>query len=211
MRWVIATATLAMVGTITASARADEPDAAPSPTSPEPVVAPAGTGFYPTATYANNDVRPRPADAELEDDCDPNEPRTRVDPRCREVEVERSTSMNSPALVVVGGVLTVVGVLGIAGGVALYGHESASTSTGTSIDCRAGTSGIGCEDPTIDTSGAEDVFFKVAGVGTLLVSGAVAITGVTLVVVGAVPTDDEPAPRASFSVAPTRVSFAATF
>lgn len=210
MRAAIAVCAFSIAGAAAESARADEPS--PTQAAPlEPVDAPAGTGFYPTATYANNDVPPRPADAELEDACDPNDPQDRYDPRCREVEVEGSTSMNSPALVVVGGALTVVGVLGVAGGVALAGYESGSSGAETSLNCRAGTSGVGC-DPTVDTGGAVDVLATVGGVGLAVVGGAVAITGVTLVIVGAVPEDDSPPePSVHFAVAPARVSLAGTF
>jgi len=119
--------------------------------------------------------------------------------------------VNSAGLIIAGGALTVVGALGIAGGVALFGHEASRTAAGTSLDCRVGTSGIGCDDASVDTSGAEEALFKIAGVTTLLLGGAAAITGVTLVVVGAVPTDDEPAPRAALHVAPARVTFDVTF
>ncbi len=206
----------------TAPATSAAPAASAAPTAPdghlvgEPVIAPAGPGFYPTATYARNDVVPRPADAELEDGCDPNDPEDRYDPRCREIEAEGTTSMNSPALVVVGGALTVVGALGIAGGVALAGYESGSSGTETSLNCRAGTSGVGC-DPTVDTSGAVDVLATIGGVSLVVLSGAVAITGVTLVIVGAVPEDDAPpersapAPSVQLSVAPARVALGGTF
>lgn len=191
-------------------ATSQEPSPLPAP-SIEPVVAPAGAGFYPTATYRYDHVPPRPVDALGPRECDDDDPRTHRDPRCHEVQADGSTSMNSVPLVVVGGALTVLGALGIGGGVALAGYESGPSTAQTSLGCRAGTSGVRC-DPSIDTSGAVDVLATVGGVGLAVVGGAAALTGVTLVVVGALPEDDEPAPPSvQLSVAPTRVVLGATF
>jgi hypothetical protein len=211
VRAVIAFGAFAMVSATSVSAWADEPAAPSEPAPLEGVDAAAGTGFYPTATYGNTDVPPRPVDAGETRECDRDDPRTRHDPRCDEVRAESSSSMNSPALVVVGGALTVVGALGVAGGVALAGYESGDSGAETSLNCRAGESGVGC-DPSVDSGGAVDVLATVGGVGLVVVSGAIAITGVTLVVIGAVPKDDEPQqPSVQLSVAPARVSLGGTF
>lgn len=216
LRSTIAAGSLAVLLASAASARADDgatstgPAPAPAP-SIEPVVAPAGAGFYPTATYLHDDVPPRAVDAGEQRACDDDDPPRRLDPRCRDVQTESSTSMNSAPLVVVGGALTVIGAFGLAGGVALAGYDARPATSQTSLSCRAGTSGLAC-DPSVDTSGAIDVLATAGGVGLAVVGGAAALTGVTLVVIGALPEDDEPTPpRVQLSVAPSRVVLDGTF